>query len=383
MMYARLLKIPRNSIFLFGPRGTGKSTWIKQNFFSAPYYDLLQTSEVLRLSKNPSLLYDELAGLPQNSWVIIDEVQKVPPLLDEVQRLIEDKKLRFILSGSSARKLKRGGANLLAGRAIQVHMFPLVSGEMEFDIKIPDVFSTGALPLAITGLDPISYLKTYVETYLQEEIRAEALTRNIGNFARFLETAARQNGQITNISNIAREAMINRLTVQGYFDILIDTLIGFWLPAWKLKPANKQIRHPKFYFFDQGVVRALSGRLPYPPLPEELGFLMETFIINELRAYLAYRQLYYPLFYWSSRDGVELDILCETKDGFIAIEIKSKETWDKKFNKGFNKIQEALRPKKVRSIGVYLGKRSLFYENIEIYPLLNFLKSLWTEKLLN
>lgn len=376
-MYTRLLKIPKESIFLFGPRGTGKSTWIKQRFPLATCYDLLQTSEVLRLSKNPSLLYEELSGEAKRAWVVLDEVQKVPPLLDEVHRLIEEKKLRFILSGSSARKLKRGGANLLAGRARTVQMFSLVSAEMAFKIKIPDIFLTGTLPTAVTADDPLVYLRSYVETYLQEEIRAEALTRNIGNFARFLEIAARQNGQVTNVSNIAREAMVARITAQGYFDILVDTLIGYWLKPWKLKQSTKQIAHSKFYFFDPGVVRALSGRLSYPPSPEELGFLMETFLLNELRAYVSYNHLYYPLFYWSSYDGAEVDVLCETRKGFVALEVKSTTRWEKKYNHGFKKIQAALGEKNVRCVGIYLGARPSVVNGVEIFPLLYFLKMLW------
>ena len=160
-------------------------------------------------------------------------------------------------------------------------------------------------------------MKTYAETYLKEEIKEEALTRNIGNFARFLEVAARQNGQVTNVSSISRDAMVARQTVQGYFEILIDTLTGFWLYPWKLKRTTKQVAHPKFYFFDPGVVRALSGRIAYPVLHEELGHLFETFIINELRAYLHYNEKEYPLYYWRSHSGNEVDIFLEKADGFF------------------------------------------------------------------
>ena len=381
-MYTRLLNIPNDSILLFGPRGTGKSTWIKQNFPGSPLYDLLDTKEALRLSKEPSLLYREIAHLKEGSWVVIDEVQKVPALLDEVHRLIEGHRLRFILSGSSARKLKRGGVNLLAGRAKIAHLFPLVSAEVDFKIEILRTLQFGMLPMAFTSDDPIPYLRTYSEVYLQEEIKGEALTRNLGNFARFLEVAARQNGQVTNVTGIARDAQVSRQTVQGYFDILVDTLIGSWLYPWKLKRATKQIAHPKFFFFDSGVARALSGRLPYPPTNEELGVLLETFALGEINAFLAYSQLNYPIHFWSSHDGVEVDILLETKKGYVAIELKSTQRWDTKFNRGLNRIRQELGVTKVHCIGVYTGEREARFDAIHVIPLLSFLKNLWAGEII-
>ena len=270
-MYARRLLPPSASFFLFGPRGTGKSTWIASNFAGAPTYDLLNTREALRLSRDPAALYRETESLPAATWVVIDEVQKVPDLLDEVHRLIERRHLRFVLSGSSARKLKRGGGNLLAGRAVVEHLFPLVSAERAYQLSLDDALVHGSMPLAVTGEDPVGYLLAYAETYLQEEIRAEGLTRSIGSFSRFLEVAARQNGQVTNVAAIARDAAVGRSTVQNYFAILEDTLVGHWVHPWRLKRATKQVAHPKFYLFDCGVARALSGRLPYPPAPEEEG----------------------------------------------------------------------------------------------------------------
>ena len=324
---------PSASFFLFGPRGTGKSTWIASNFAGAPTYDLLNTREALRLSRNPEALYRELEGLPSGTWVVVDEVQKVPDLLDEVHRLIERRHLRFVLSGSSARKLKRGGANLLAGRAVVERLFPLVSVERAYQLSLDDALVHGSMPLAVTGEDPVGYLLAYAETYLQEEIRAEALTRSIGSFSRFLEVAARQNGQVTNLSAIARDAAVGRSTVQNYFEILEETLVGHWVHPWKLKRATKQVAHPKFYLFDCGVARALSGRLPYPPAPEEEGPLLETLLYGEIRAYIAYAKLRYPLFYWRNYDRVEVDLLCETRRGFVAVEIKSAARWERRYNR--------------------------------------------------
>lgn len=376
-MFTRLLSKPKGSIFLFGPRGTGKSTWIREHFAGAKTYDLLSTSESLRLNKEPGQLFHEVQSLGEGEWVVIDEVQKAPALLDEVHRLIETRKLNFILSGSSARKLKRGAANLLAGRAMVEHMFPLVSAEMSFQRDPGEALLQGTMPLAVTGNDPEAYLTAYAETYLQEEVRAEALTRNIGNFSRFLEIAARQNAQVTNVSGIARDAAVSRQTVQNYFEILVDTLIGFWVHPWKLKRATKQVCHPKFYLFDSGVARALSGRLPYPPSPEELGPLFETLIFNEVRAYLSYSKLRYPLHFWRSYDGVEVDLLCETKDGFVALEMKAAARWEKRYGRGLNRMRRELGGSRVRCLGIYQGTQQATWGDITVIPVTDFLRRLW------
>jgi predicted AAA+ superfamily ATPase len=376
-MYTRLLQKPENSIFLFGPRGIGKSTWIRGLFGDAVVYDFLDSREAIRLERNPGVLFSEVESLPPGSWVVLDEVQKVPAVLNEVHRLIETRRLRFVLCGSSARKLKRGGANLLAGRAIVTELFPLTSTELGRDFDISTVLVNGTLPLAVEGSDPQGYLTTYTATYLNEEIRMEALTRNVGAFSRFLEIAARQNGQVTNISNVARDAAIARTTVQNYFDILIDTLIGYWVPAWKLKRSTKQISHPKFYVFDTGVARALSGRLPYPPSQEELGPLLENLIFNEIRAYLSYQKLHYQPSFWSSYDGTEVDFFCETRDGFVGVEIKTSVNWQKKFGRGLLRLKREMAPGKVKSYGVYRGNRAARIEDIDIFPVRLFLQMLW------
>jgi len=382
-MYTRLLGIPTDSIFLFGPRGTGKSTWIRARYPNARVYDLLNTGELLRLNKEPQTLYRELAALPPRTWVIIDEVQKAPVLLDEVHRLIEDRQLRFILSGSSARKLRRGGTNLLAGRAVTTAMFPLVSAEIGGALDMTRSLVYGSLPMAVDGQDPVAYLRSYAETYLDQEIRAEALSRNLGAFSRFLEIAARQNGQVTNASAIARDAGISRHTVQSHFEILNDTLIGFWLPAWKHKPGTKRVQQSKFFFFDCGVVRALSGRLPYPPTQEELGPLLETFVLHELRAYLSYTGRHYALRFWRTYDGTEVDVLCETVDGFVAIEIKAGTRWEKRFNRGLHRVQNELGADHTRCYGLYLGERTALWDDVRVMPVPYFLQQLWNGEVLH
>ena len=381
-MYTRLLPTPTRSVFLFGPRGTGKSTWIRDRFPDTVTYDLLDTGETLRLNKDPHALYRELATLPRGSWVVIDEVQKVPELLDEVHRLIESHRLRFVLSGSSARKLRRGGVNLLAGRAITTSMYPLVSAELDFDIDPERALRFGMLPMAVTTDVPQDYLRTYAETYLVQETQAEAMIRNLGAFARFLEIAARQNGQVTNAASIARDAGISRRTVQHHFEILTDTLIGFWLPPWKLKSATKQVRQSKFYFFDSGVARALSGRLPYPPTPEESGPLAETFVLNELRAWLGYSGGDYRLSFWRSYDGAEVDVVCETVEGFVAIEIKASPRWEKRFNRGLHRVRDELGKDRTTCHGVYLGERTALWDDVHVLPLVDFLKRLWAGEII-
>ena len=382
-MFTRKLEKIKKSAFLLGPRGTGKSTWIQGNYQdNTVVYDLLNTTELIRLSREPSLLYQETAHLPPGTWVIVDEIQKVPALLNEVHRIIEEKKISFILSGSSARKLKESGVNLLAGRALTYNLFPLVSQEVGFELDLQKQVTYGMLPSAFLDENPQRYLRSYTETYLKEEIRAEALTRNFGNFARFLEIAARQNGQLTNTTSIARDAGIARQTVHSYFDILVDTLIGFWLEPWKLKRTTKQVSHPKFFFFDPGVVRALSGRLPYPPTPEEYGPLFECFMLNELRAYMHYTELDYPLYFWRSQNGVEVDILFETSKGYIAIELKSGNRWEKKFNRGMHRLSEELGKNKVSCFGVFMGERQLMIDDVKVYPALDFLKQLWNGEII-
>lgn len=380
-MYARLLPDPDGSILLLGPRGTGKSTWIQSRLPRAHTYDLLDTSESIRLNRDPGVLFDELRGLEPGSWVVIDEIQKAPALLDQVHRLMESRRLRFVLSGSSARKLRRGGTNLLAGRAVTKELFPLVSAELGDDFDLEHTLSYGGLPMAIANPALKEYLRSYAETYLDQEIRTEALTRNFAGFARFLEVAARHNGQTTNVSAIARDAGVARTSVQNHFDLLIDTLIGYWLPPWKLKTANKQVRHSKFYLFDCGVARALAGRLPYPVGDEERGSLLETLILGEMRAHLAYSGLRYPLHFWRDHNGAEVDVLVETAGGHVAVEIKASQRWERRFNRGLHKVRTHLGSVKTRCFGVYLGEREALIDDIRILPAQLFLKLIWMDEI--
>lgn len=377
-MYARRLAPPDRSFFLLGARGTGKTTWIQQHFEGAVTYDLLLASESLRLHREPGLLRAECSALPRGAWVVLDEVQRVPALLDEVQHLMTTRKQRFVLSGSSARKLKRSGANLLAGRAEMRHMFPLVSAETGSDRKLDDVLAEGMLPLAVTGKRPAAFLRSYCDVYLREEVQAEALVRQIGSFHRFLEVAARVNAQTVSVAGIARDAGIARQTANDFFQILVDTLLATWLPAWKLKRAVKQVAHPKFYLFDTGVARQLAGTAHLRLHPEERGALMETFLLHEIRAYLHYQDLEYPVAYWQQHGGAEVDFVIETPDGLVAIEVKSGDRWDSRFGAGIRSLREKMGKAGARAFGVYAGPRALVLDDIRVLPWKAFLDELWS-----
>ena len=381
-MFARQLVPPESSFFLLGARGTGKTTWIRHHFPHARSYDLLSSAESLRLARDPSLLTAECSALPEAAWIVLDEVQRVPQLLDEVQNLMTTRQQRFVLSGSSARKLRRSGANLLAGRAEMRHMFPLTSAEAGLDRPLDDLLVEGMLPLAVTRKRPAAFLRSYSEVYLKEEVQAEALVRQIGPFHRFLEVAARLNGQTVNIAGIARDAGIARQTATDFFQILVDTLLATWLPAWKLKRAVKQVAHPKFFLFDTGVARTLSGTAHLDLHPEERGALLETFLLHEMRAYVHYHDLEYPIAYWKTHDGSEVDFVIETPTGLVAIEVKSGTRWDSRFHAGMRALRERMGKGTVRAFGVYTGPRALVTDAVRVLPWKEFLASLWAGDLL-
>ncbi|MBI5850541.1 MAG: ATP-binding protein [Planctomycetes bacterium] len=381
-MLSRRLRPPETSFLLLGARGTGKTTWIQEHFAGVTHYDLLLASESLRLAREPSAFRAECLALDDGAWVVLDEIQRVPALLDEVQHLMTKKRQRFVLSGSSARKLRRSGANLLAGRAEVRHMFPLVSAELDADVELDELLATGMLPLARTRARPAAFLRSYAEVYLREEIQAEALVRQIGPFHRFLEVAARLNGQTVNVAGVARDAGIARQTAQEFFSILVDTLLANWLPAWKLKPGVKQVAHPKLYLFDTGVVRHLAGVAHHRVHPEERGFLFETFLLHELRACLHYGELEFPLSYWRTHDGVEVDFVVDTPDGLVGIEAKAAERWDSRWNHGLRRFRELAGKSFAKAYGVYTGARAMVSDDIHVLPWRDFLTRLWDGRLL-
>ena len=353
-MYNRLFKPPTKSFFLFGPRGTGKSTLLKQQFPKAHTVNLLLERQYQSYLMNPETFYNEIQGIKPKTWIIVDEVQRLPNLLNYVHQLIEEKKWNFVLTGSSARKLKSTGINLLAGRAITKTLHPFVPLELGDDFNLMQSLKTGTLPIIWDGNDKEDRLATYVETYLKQEIKEEALVKNLGGFSRFLQIAAIMHGQLINTSNIARESEVARTTVNGFFEILEDTLIGYRLQPFAAKIRVREARHHKFYLFDPGIVRALKqkqGQLDR----EELGPLFEGFILHLIRSYMAYFKICDDVYFWQPAEAkkTEVDFLLKRGDQLCAIEVKSTMKIKNEDLKGLKAISELKNVK--RKILVYMG----------------------------
>ena len=320
-MYARILTYPKDrSFFLFGPRSTGKSTWVQQEFPSGLFVDLLKASTFNKLTAQPDRL-EKMIPHRFSDWVIIDEIQKIPPLLDEVHRLIERRGLRFILTGSSARKLRRGGVNLLGGRALTLRMYPLTAAELKSDFDLQRALGHGLIPLAYSSEVPRDFLESYIQVYLKEEIVQESLIRNIGSFARFLESASFSQGSILNVSTVARDCAVPRKTVEGYFDILNDLQIGYRIPIFQKRAKRKTQAHPKFYFFDAGLFAALRPLGPLETDGETLGPALETLVLQELMALSSYFRKRYQVYYWRSKKNMEVDFVLYGENAFFAIEV--------------------------------------------------------------
>lgn len=379
-MYKRLQKLAsrgHESCFLWGPRQTGKSTLLKQLYPNAPYYDLLLSEEFERLTRKPSLLREEILAMESRGPIIIDEVQKIPKLLDEIQWLIVNKNISFILCGSSARKLKRSGANLLGGRALRYELFPLVTKEIP-DFNLSRALNNGLLPRHYVSRDPALLVRAYIGDYLKEEIAAEALTRNVPAFARFLEVAALSNGEIVNYANIASECGVSNGTAKEYFQILCDTLIGRFMPSYVKRPKRRVIHAPKFYFFDVGVTNVLLKRGKIVPGTEYFGRALEHFVMQELIAYSHYSGIEYPVTYWRSASGFEVDFILG--DHQAAIEVKSAKEVQARHIRGISAFKEDYGPK--RSIVVSLDTRKRIMNTIEIIPILEFIDELWKGKII-
>jgi predicted AAA+ superfamily ATPase len=384
-MFTRRLALPNRSFLLLGPRGTGKTTWLREVLPEAHWYNLLLDRELLRLMREPGLFRREIEALPSGSWIVVDEVQKLPSLLNDVHDALASapRRWRFALTGSSARRLRRGEANLLAGRVIGRAMYPLTLSELPSAPPANDWLRFGGLPLVRserTVAGRIDLLEAYVSTYLTQEVRAEALVRSLESFTRFLEVAALANGQVTNVSSLARDAGIARPTVQGYFDVLVDTLIGTWLPAWRPRAKVKETAHPKFYLFDCGVVRALSGRLREPLDSAERGPLLETLVFHELRAYLAYSNRGGTLSYYRTPSGAEVDFVWARGRHRIGIEVKAAYRWRPEHGRVLRDLHatKAL----TACYAAYLGESSQQDGSVRVLPVQTFLQDLARGKVL-
>lgn len=388
MQIQRIYPLPSHSFFLFGPRGVGKSTWVKECFSPAFEVNLLRQQTYLQLQNEPSILTQQLAHLVRRAWVFIDEIQKLPSLLDEVHYLIEEKEFRFILTGSSARKLKRNGANLLAGRALTHKMFPFSLHEIGFGRSVKELCVFGTLPLVLK--DPAvaeQTLYSYVETYLREEIKEEALVRRLDQFNRFLQIAGRMNAQTINYANQARDTGRSAAMISQWYDILEETLLGMRLmpyrPGFKVREAG----HPKFYWVDPGVAR-VSGQIAVDDIGSlEMGAALETLVLNELRVYRECSGKMRALSYYGCPGAGEVDFIIETRAKtidraaeFISIEVKSAQKWKSDFEGPSRALQKSAGKQHKKMIGVYLGAERLTRHGFEIYPLAGFVEQLFAGK---
>jgi len=380
-MYKRIQNLrlsSRESCFLWGPRQTGKSTQLKELFPEAMRYDLLLSPEYQRLLRSPELIREECSaaginGDTQRDPIVIDEIQKIPSLMDEIHWLIVNKGLRFILCGSSARKLKRGHANLLGGRGVRYEMYPLTFQEIP-DFELVKALNSGLIPRHYDSNNPERLIQSYIGDYLKEEIVAEALTRNIPAFNRFLEIAALSNGGILSYTNIARECSVSSPTVREYFQILEDTLIGRQLPAYRKRKKRRLVTSPKFFFFDLSPVIHLTRRGKVEPGSEIFGKAFEHYIWMEIAAHSSYSELFYPICYWRTTSGFEVDFILG--DHEICIEVKSTDFARANHLKSLRRFREEYTAK--RSILVSLDSRPRQTEDgIDILPWRTFLKQLW------
>jgi|SRR5882724_1517299 len=356
------------SLFLFGPRQTGKTFLIRQVLPKARVYDLLDNAVYLSLSQHPGRLEEELS--PGDRIVVIDEVPRIPELLNEVHRLIEKRRLRFLLTGSSARKLRRGGVNLLGGRARTRHLHPLTYRELGGHFDLPRAIERGTIPSIYFSDDPAADLDAYTGTYLQQEIAAEGATRNVPAFSRFLRVAAHCNGTLVNFTNVASDAQVPRSTVYEYFEILTDTLLLEEVEAWDRSKKRKPIVASKYYFFDVGVASALQGRLVKRRTPE-FGIAFETWMLHELASYRDYVSGE-TVNYWRSTSGFEVDFIL---GNHTAIEVKAKETVSTQDLRSLRALADEKKMKRLLCVSLEPRRRRV--GGIDVLPFGEFLGALW------
>jgi len=374
-LISRFIAKTENSFFLFGPRGTGKSTWIALAYPDALTFNLLEPDIFRRFAARPETLLELVRAQTAPRIIIIDEVQKAPDLLDVVHHLMEEKGgWQFVLTGSSARKLKRSGSDLLAGRAVLKTMHPFMAAELGPRFDLNEALETGLLPVILGSSNREESLRSYTALYLKEEVQLEGFVRKIGHFARFLEVASFSHAAVLNISNIAREAEIERKTVEGYVGILEDLLIAFRLPVFKKRAQRQVSEHPKFYFFDPGVYRSLRPRGPLDRPQEIGGSALEGLVAQHLRAWIAYGGGTHELFFWRTRSGVEVDFVVYGDKGFWAVEVKSAprvRDEDLRSLRTFHKEFPESRP-----LFLYRGKERIYRHGILCLPCEDFLLQL-------
>lgn len=371
----RFFEPEQQSFFLLGPRGTGKSTFVRATFPDALYIDMLQPETFRSLLARPERLAEIVRGDPGRPTIVVNEIQKTPQLLDVVHALMEeDRRRRFVLTGSSARKLKRTGADLLAGRALFKRMHPFVAAEFGTRFSLPGALRHGMIPVVVASAKPEATLQTYVDLYLREEVQAQGLTRNIGAFARFLEAAAFSHAAQLSVSTIARECAVDRKTVEGYLSILEDLLLTFKVPVFTRRAKRATVSRPKIYFYDTGLFVALRPKGPLDR-PEEIGgAALEGLVAQHLAAWIDYRHPAATLHYWRTRAGNEVDFVLYGKNLFRAIEVKNAATVHPADLRSLKAFHEDY-PQAERTL-VYRGKERLLIDGIRVVPCEEFLRDL-------
>lgn len=379
-MYRRIFDIENRldeAMFLFGGRQTGKSTLLKERFPKAVYIDLLKSDVRNRFKQHPEEFRESLLRYPPETLVIVDEIQKVPDLLDEVHWLMVEKGLWFILSGSSARKIKKSGANNLGGRAIPETLFPLVSAEIP-DFDLERAVQNGMIPRHYAVANARNRMRAYIDLYLKEEIIEEALVQNADEFVRFMEVAAIMDGEILNYENVASDCEVSANTVKAYYKILVDTLLGFEVPAYRKVIKRKLYKAPRFYYFDVGIANHLTKRYHLAPRTPEYGHAFEHLIMQEIAAYLGYTNSDEELTYWHTYENLEVDAVIG--DARVAIEIKSKEHIDHDDKKGVTEF--AKEHPDTRQIIVSRDRISRRSGDVDLYYVTDFFKDLWAGEII-
>jgi len=374
-MYQRLqnfAEIGKESAFLWGPRQTGKSTLLKMLYPDAPYFDLLLSNEYERFLRNQSLLREILEVIPAGSPIIIDEIQKLPSLLNEIQWMIVNRNRQFIMSGSSPRNILRSGGNLLGGRALRYELYPLVYKEIS-DFELIKALNNGLIPRHYLSRNAKKLISAYTGSYLLDEILTEARIRNIQSFSRFLEVAAFSNGEIVNYSNIASECGVSGPTIKEYFQILVDTLVGRFLPSYQKRPKRRVILSPKFYYFDIGISNYLLKRGKIEQGSESFGHAFEHFIYHEIYSHCNYSGLNYPLSYWRTASGIEVDFILGNHE--VAIEVKSTDIAQAKHLSGLKNFSEEYSVNKLILVSNDQSPRKV--GKVLIMPWQHFLDQLW------
>ncbi len=390
MKFKRNFLPPDESFLLLGPRGTGKSTWLQESVPASVTIDLLESDRFLELSRTPSLLRKLCNPLREQSWVVIDEIQKVPGLLDEVHALYQRKNLRFAITGSSARKLKKTHANLLGGRLLDLQFYPLNVMELGSSFDLESCLRFGSLPgIATDYSKSIPRLSSYLTTYLRQELLEESIVRNLEPFRRFLDVVGLTNGQLLNKESVARECGVKRTTVDHYFEILQDTLLGVMVPPWAPGIKTKESKHPKFYLFDPGVVTASAGLLNQSLESSFIGFQFETFILSQLRAYLNHSFKYFPIYHYTISGSYDIDFMIESRKKLmgkpgeiVCIEVKYGHRFRSDWLDGIKDFSRLSKHKVTGCHVVYCGQDRMQEHGIDIWPVFEFVAALFNGQII-